>query len=381
MDTNNNGNNSPNNPGDKKVSLKLDEQYDVRETFKQLMVAGKVMGELKVFPGNKEISAQIYQQAKTLLEQTENEELKEWWKNAQPRLDRKPTLMSDYWFRVLFRDETELMTEFLRDIVGDSKLQVVSYETQRDYRQINGTRGYILDNYVVDSAQTVYNIEIENKNVRATDARAVGHMSYLVQQRTSAGTWPDESWAIYVCKTDPLGKNKLLYMDHLQVKAPRPTINLVYVNCAYREDKGVNGTGAEAPEQDGLTGDRRERILGWIADLKTPITDYSNFRTPALKERLERFFADEKEREKYMTEEMLQVFSEVITYVDEMTEGAHKEIREAHAQTAKANKRTADVTREFATYLLQRGESVADVAGRTGLTETEVQEIKDGLVA
>ena len=148
--------------------------------------------------------------------------------------------IDDTLMKVAFRDNIPLAEYVLRIILDDPGLRVVQSNSEFDLTRPDGGRSVCLDVLAVDEDGTLYDLEIQRDDRRASPRRARYHSAVLDIESLSKGEDFDslhESYIIFITENDCLGKGRLMHrFERLDTDSGDPFgdgTHILYLNSSY----------------------------------------------------------------------------------------------------------------------------------------------------
>lgn len=166
----------------------------------------------------------------------------------QKNLERLRALrpIDDDFMRCMFQDNLPLVQYVLRVITGISDLIVIRCETQKDFKRLGGARSVCLDVYAQDSADRIYDIEIQKAEEDADPRRPRYHMSVSDVEHLDAGrafSELPETFIIFIMETDYFSAGKAVYPIERVNLATGQIFHdgghILYVNEKFRDDSEI----------------------------------------------------------------------------------------------------------------------------------------------
>ena len=121
---------------------------------------------------------------------------------------QKFCLMHDVFMRVCLDGNIAAVQLVLRIVLKKPDLVVLSARTQHELQSLHGTRSLRLDVLARDSANRLYNLEIQRRDVDPERGRA--HSAVLDSSSLEAGedfSRLPETWVIFIMERDPFRRN------------------------------------------------------------------------------------------------------------------------------------------------------------------------------
>lgn len=168
--------------------------------------------------------------------------------NREKALEQIPRLrpLDDILMRMLFKDNTELAEYVLRTILNKPDLQITQLETQRDLKRIGGSRSLCLDVYAVDSANKIYDIEVQKDSSGASPRRARYHASAMDIENLKPGfdfEQLPEAYTIFITEEDIYSKGCPLYdIERINIHTGNPFDDgehILFVNGQYAGNDAI----------------------------------------------------------------------------------------------------------------------------------------------
>lgn len=124
------------------------------------------------------------------------------------------TFIDDFMFCKVLTSRPELCKELL-ELILEMKIKKISFpESQKTIEQTYDGRGIRLDVYIEDADNTVYDLEMqttEQKDLPKRTRYYQGMIDLNLIQRGSKFKALKKSYIIFICLTDPFGKNLPIY--------------------------------------------------------------------------------------------------------------------------------------------------------------------------
>ncbi len=155
-------------------------------------------------------------------------------------------LMDDTYMTAFFNDQPELIEFVLSIILERDDLKVVSSETQKPLKNIQG-RSIILDVYAVDRQGKEYNIEIQNSSANANPKRARYYSSMLdsnaILPKDDFKKLP-ETYVIFFTQQDYFKRGLPLYTIERSIKELDNSSfgdeqHIIYINGRFKGDSPI----------------------------------------------------------------------------------------------------------------------------------------------
>jgi len=124
------------------------------------------------------------------------------------------TFIDDFMFCKILTSRPELCKELLELILGMKIKRIKFPESQKTIEQTYDGRGIRLDVYIEDANNTVYDLEMqttEQKDLPKRTRYYQGMIDLNLIQRGSKFKALKKSYIIFICLTDPFGKNLPIY--------------------------------------------------------------------------------------------------------------------------------------------------------------------------
>ena len=121
-------------------------------------------------------------------------------------------LMHDVFMRVCLDGDIAAVQQILRVALKKPDLVVLSVRTQYELQSLHGTRSLRLDVLARDSANRLYNLEIQRRDVDPERGRA--HSAVLDSSSLEAGedfSCLPETWVIFIMERDPFKRGLPVY--------------------------------------------------------------------------------------------------------------------------------------------------------------------------
>jgi len=154
--------------------------------------------------------------------------------------------IDDDFMRCIFRDNVPLAQFVLRILIDKPDLEVLTLETQKDFKRLAGARSVCLDAYATDSEGRKYDIEIQRSDRGAGARRARYHSSSMDIENLDAGQDFDElpeTYTIFITEQDVIGRGKPCYRVERVYLDNGLTFedgaHILYVNGAYRDESEI----------------------------------------------------------------------------------------------------------------------------------------------
>lgn len=157
-------------------------------------------------------------------------------------------LIDDTFFNNFMDDNYTGMQLFLRIILNDDTLEVLSIQTQREISNIYG-RSVRFDVFVRDQTGVEYDTEIQRSDAWATPERARFNSSMMDTMSVKKGfKWGKDHLppvhVIFITEHDTLGGGKPIYhayrtiaeLDHQRLE---DHADVIYVNASYQDDSAL----------------------------------------------------------------------------------------------------------------------------------------------
>lgn len=157
------------------------------------------------------------------------------------RLIEQFTIMNDMFMRNVLKEKA--CTEFILQIVTENTgLRIAEQVLQMDYANLHG-RAARLDCVALDTANKLYNLEIQQENEGALPKRPRYHASLLDANILEPGTEFQNlpcTTVIFITKNDVLGGDQPIYHINRTVKEVEKDfgdeLEIIYVNGSNRDD-------------------------------------------------------------------------------------------------------------------------------------------------
>ena len=155
---------------------------------------------------------------------------------------RNATLMDDVFMKAFFEDNIPATETILRIIMDKPDLVVISMSTQETLKGFDGSRGVVFDVYAVDSKDTQYDIEVQNKPDGATPFRADFNSAMMtvrtLKKREDFSTLSErERVVIFITATDVLKGGLPIYRIDRVIKETGQDFgdnnHIIYVNVSH----------------------------------------------------------------------------------------------------------------------------------------------------
>ena len=169
-------------------------------------------------------------------------------KKRQKSLERLRRLrpMDDDFMRCIFKDDIPLAQFALRIIIDQADLIIIKCETQKDMKQLGGSRSISLDLYGTDSQDKKYDLEIQRAKSGADPHRARYHSSVLdIENLDASQNFNElpETYVIFFCEKDPFGQGLPLYHIDRTIRENGQEFqdgeHIIYVNGEFRDDSPI----------------------------------------------------------------------------------------------------------------------------------------------
>ena len=299
----------------------------------------------------------------------------------EQKVDMLP-LSSDYVFKRIFgKDGNERILKSLLEAILEINIRKIKIKNPEIPKESIKEKLSVLDIKAEINKNIILDIEMQVGNTTAIDRRLVVYSSKLIAGDIKvSGKYPDAKNTIVICITTDniLKRNSYLSVAKLRFEK---TKDKRYIDMGYKkEDEYLTDMVSyyiieltKLKENKPRTADLLEKwllIIGGDEEMMKKCKKEEGEIKEAI-EQLEEMSSDEKERELYEIRERSR-----LVYNTEMYEARRKGLADGKKEGKREGK--IEKAREIAKNLLENGVSIEIIKKSTGLTENEIENLKNG---
>ncbi len=298
----------------------------------------------------------------------------------EQKVDMLP-LSSDYVFKRIFgKDGNERILKSLLEAILEIKIRKIKIKNPEIPKESIKEKLSVLDIKAEINKNIILDIEMQVGNTTAIDRRLVVYSSKLVAGDIKvSGKYPDAKNTIVICITTDNILKRNAYISVAKLRFEK-TKDKRYIDMGYKkEDEYLTDMVSyyiieltKLKENKPRTADLLEKwllIIGGDEEMMKKCKKEEGEIKEAI-EQLEEMSSDEKERELYEIRERSR-----LVYNTEMYEARRKGLAEGKKEGKKEGK--IEKAREIAKNLLKNDVSIEIIKKSTGLTEKEIENLKE----